>query len=58
MLVCDIDIIGIRFMYIFLNILYTCYYIEKYMFRSVFFVEEEIYLFMYIIVGKLEVYGI
>lgn len=58
MLVCDIDIIGIRFMYIFLNILYTCYYIEKYMFRLVFFVEEEIYLFMYIIVGKLEVYGI
>lgn len=58
MLVCDIDIIGIRFMYIFLNILYICYYIEKYMFRSVFFVEEEIYLFMYIIVGKLEVYGI
>lgn len=58
MLVCDIDIIGIRFMYIFLNILYICYYIEKYMFRLVFFVEEEIYLFMYIIVGKLEVYGI
>lgn len=58
MLVCDIDIIGIRFMYIFLNILYTCYYIEKYMFCLVFFVEEEIYLFMYIIVGKLEVYGI
>lgn len=58
MLVCDIDIIGIRFMYIFLNILYTCYYIEKYMFCSVFFVEEEIYLFMYIIVGKLEVYVI
>lgn len=58
MLVCDIDIIGIRFMYIFLNILYICYYIEKYMFCLVFFVEEEIYLFMYIIVGKLEVYGI
>lgn len=35
-----------------------CYYIEKYMFCLVFFVEEEIYLFMYIIVGKLEVYGI
>lgn len=39
MLACDTDIIGTRSMHTPSNILYTCYHIEKYMFRPVSFVE-------------------
>lgn len=58
MLACDTDIIGTRSMHTPSNILYMCYHIEKYMFRPVSFVEEEIYLSMYTIVGKSEAHGI